>query len=109
MVGRKDITSVSVAVTSVGQVTLPKAFRDALGITDQVDITRRGEEIIVKKARTDDEIFADLRAMQTTVQKERIRANAGKTANELIKESLETPEGREIFRKTFMGGLKDEK
>ena len=33
MVGRKKdkMAPVSVAVTSVGQVTIPKAFRDALG------------------------------------------------------------------------------
>ena len=108
MVGREDKTSVSVAVTSVGQVTIPKMFRDALGIKDRVNIRRRGDEIVIQRAKTGEEIFAEIDSMWTPEQRERIKANAGKLAKELIAESLETPEGQEYFRQTFMGGLEDE-
>ncbi|MBQ8991962.1 AbrB/MazE/SpoVT family DNA-binding domain-containing protein [Candidatus Saccharibacteria bacterium] len=99
----------SLAVTQVGQVTIPKVFREALGIKNRVTMEKRGEELIVRREKTDREVFAELDAMWTPEERRRIKANAGKTARELIEEDLRTPSGKRYFEQTFYGGLEDEK
>lgn len=51
------------SITSKGQVTLPKALRDAVGITPAHRVTfhRRGQDIIIRKAPTFEEVSAELR------------------------------------------------
>ncbi len=52
------------SITSKGQVTLPKALRDAVGLTTNHRVTfhRRGQDIIVRKTPTLEEVSAELQA-----------------------------------------------
>ncbi len=45
-----------------GQVVLPKALRDELGIRpgDEVDVSRRGEELVVRRSSTVSRLFRRL-------------------------------------------------
>lgn len=45
-------------VTRKGQITLPKELRERFGIEegDQMEVTRKGEEIVVRKVKRDFEI-----------------------------------------------------
>lgn len=102
MVGRKNNKMVyTMSVTSAGQVTIPKEIRDALGITDSVEIERKGDEVIVTRAKTLRERMAEIQATFTPEMKARIKANAGKTANQLRQELEQTPEGREYARRVY--------
>lgn len=51
------------SITSKGQVTLPKALRDAVGITPAHRVTfhRRGQDIIIRKILTFEEVSEELR------------------------------------------------
>jgi AbrB family looped-hinge helix DNA binding protein len=51
------------SITSKGQVTVPKALRDAVGITPAHRVTfhRRGQDIIIRKTPTLEEVSAELR------------------------------------------------
>lgn len=102
MVGRKSKDMItSVAVTSVGQITLPKVMRDAYGIVDRVDIKSTKDGILVVKAKSLDEKLAELRASFSPELKERIKANAGKTASELRAEMLKTSEWAEHTKEHY--------
>ncbi len=103
MAGRKKdkMAPVSVAVTSVGQVTIPKAFRDALGWGDRVLVEKRGNTVVLKKEKSYREKLEELWDSWTPAEKKRIRENAGKTAHELMEESLETEEGRKFAEEWF--------
>ena len=63
MVGRKkdEMAPVSVAVTSVGQVTIPKAFRDALGWGDRVLVEKKGNTVVLKKEKSYREKLEEIR------------------------------------------------
>ena len=52
----------SYSITSKYQVTLPKSIRENLNITDQhrVVFEQRGDEVIIKKVPTLDEIAAEM-------------------------------------------------
>jgi AbrB family looped-hinge helix DNA binding protein len=51
------------SITSKGQVTLPKALRDTIGLTTthRVIFLRRGNDIIIRKQPTLDEVSAKMR------------------------------------------------
>lgn len=53
----------SYSITSKGQITLPKQLREAIGLTTQhkVSFEQRGDEIIIRKELTLDEVSERLR------------------------------------------------
>jgi len=52
------------SITSKGQVTLPKKLRDAVGLTTSHRVTfhRRGQDIIIRKTPTLEEVSAEFEA-----------------------------------------------
>ena len=52
------------SITSKGQVTVPKALRDAVGITPAHRVTfhRRGQDIVIRKTPTVEEVSAEFEA-----------------------------------------------
>lgn len=88
--GDKEVKMETVAtVTRVGQVTIPKVMRDALGIIDRVRITHKGDEIIIKREKTLDERLDEAWAKAGPGAKERaIKLIGNKTVNELKEEIM---------------------
>ena len=103
MVGRKNNSKMvyTMSVTSAGQVTIPKEIRNKLGITDSVEIERKGNEVIITRAKTLRERMAEVQATFTPEMKARIKANAGKTVNQLRQEMENTPEGRKYIEEFY--------
>ncbi len=103
MVGRKKNGKMTytMSVTSAGQVTIPKEIREALGITDSVEVEMKGNEVIMTRAKTAREIMAEIHATFTPEMKARIKANAGKTVNQLREEMERTPEGRKYIEEFY--------
>lgn len=102
MVGRKNENmTYTMSVTSAGQVTIPKNMREALGITDSVEVEMKGDKVIMTRTKTLRERMAEIQATFTPEMKKRIRENAGKTANQLRRELEATPEGKEYARRVY--------
>lgn len=103
MVGSKKSNNMvyTMSVTSAGQVTIPKEIRDKLGITDSVEIERKGEEVIITRTKTLRERMAEVQATFTPEMKRRIKENAGKTVNQLREEMEKTPEGRKYIEEFY--------
>lgn len=106
MVGKKEKKmTYSVAVTSAGQMTIPKVFREMLGITDKVEVDIDKDKIVVKRQKTNEEIvrevMAELDASWTPEQRKAIKENAGKTARQLRAEWEASPEVAEYYREKY--------
>ena len=80
-------------VTSVGQVTLPKIWRDALEIVDRVKIEKKGDTLVIKKADDLREGLRKAQALITPEERARIKKYAGMTASEYREWFDNTPEG----------------
>ena len=103
MVGRKKTEGMvyTMSVTSAGQVTIPKEIRDELGITDSVDVEKKGDKVMMVRTKTLRERMAEIQATFTPEMKKKIKENAGKTANQLREEMEKTPEGRAYARRVY--------
>lgn len=102
MVGNKDDGMVYVmSITTAGQVTIPKALRERLGVTTTVEMRQRGDKIVIERTKTLREKMAEIRAGFSDEERAAIRRNAGKTANQLRKEMEATPEGRAYARRVY--------
>ena len=103
MVGSKKSNNMvyTMSVTSAGQVTIPKEIRDKLGIIDSVEIEQKGDKVIIERTKTLRERMVEIQATFTPEMKARIKANAGKTANQLRKELEATPEGQAYARRVY--------
>lgn len=102
MVGRKNQKmTYTMNVTSAGQVTIPKEIRDKLGITDSVEVEMKGDKVIMIRAKTLRERMAEIQANFTPEMRARIKANAGKTVNQLREEMEKTPEGQAYARSVY--------
>ena len=101
--------SYSVAVTSAGQMTIPKALRDVLGISDRVRVDKRGDEIIVKREKTREEqlreSFDRMDSLWTDEERARIKENAGLTYKQTIEDLEKTPEGRREIEAEYGEGI----
>ncbi|MBQ8992468.1 AbrB/MazE/SpoVT family DNA-binding domain-containing protein, partial [Candidatus Saccharibacteria bacterium] len=80
----------------------PKELRDELGITDSVEIEKKGDKIMIVRAKTLRERMEEIHASFTPEMMARIKKNAGKTVNQLREEMEKTPEGR-AYIKEFYG------
>ena len=94
-------TTITAPVTSVGQVTLPKVWRDALGIIDKVKIRRRGEAIVIERADSLREQLAKAHALITPEEQKRIQKVAGMTASEFREKFDDTPEGIKYMEEQY--------
>ena len=93
-------------ITKSGQITLPKAFRDFLGVKpgDQIAISRNiaDESISIERLRTIQEILAKMDAVPLSEEaKEAIEKNRGKTAREMTYEWMDSPEGKAYFKEKY--------
>ena len=88
-------------VTSVGQVTLPKIWRDALEIVDRVKIEKKGNAIVVTKAEDYKERLRKAHALITPEERARIQKYAGMTASEFREKFDNTPEGRKYMEEQY--------
>lgn len=84
MVGSKEKKMVyDVAITSVGQMTVPKAVREDLGVVDRARIRKVKGGYLIERQPSLQEILKKIRDSYTPEQRERIMANAGMTASEM--------------------------
>lgn len=64
---------ITLTVSSVGQITLPRKLRKLLGIEKgskvEVEISEDKKSITLKRQKTHEEIFAELEAFQKTLPK----------------------------------------
>lgn len=91
----------SVAVTSVGQITIPKAMREAHGIVDRVEVKDTKDGILVVKAKSLDEKLSEIRATFSPELKARIKKNAGLSASELRERMLKSKEWAEYTKEHY--------
>ena len=89
------------SVTSTGQVTIPKVVREKMGIKDIAEVEFDGKKVIITRAKSLRERMAELHESFTPEEREAIRKNAGKTANQLREELEMTPEGRAYARRVY--------
>lgn len=73
----------TVKITSKGQMTLPKEFRDALGVTegDQLILVQKGKQIILQSAKEFQKRVEDL---ERQFEKEALKAGLAKEDYESI-------------------------
>ena len=96
-----DKMRVIASVTSVGQVTIPKAWRDALGITGRVVLDKRDERIIIELDEGFDAKMSNIRKKFSSKTRRLVKKNAGKTAAELRQEILETKDGKKYMEEQY--------
>ena len=90
-------------LNSHGQITLPKALRNALGLVpgQQVEaVQSEGQAIMVTPAKTLQDVadeLDDLRRALPEKAKQAIRTNAGKTAAQLRRELDDSSEGQVYY------------
>lgn len=103
MKGKKMTTTATITapVTSVGQVTLPKVWRDALGIVNSVKIEKKGNAIYIKRAEDYKEKLAKAHALFTPEEQKRIQKYAGMTASEYREKYGNTPEGQKYMEEQY--------
>ena len=92
-------------ITKSGQITLPKAFRDFLGVKpgDQIVISRNiaDESISIERLMSAQEILAKMDARRTPEELAAIEKNRGKTAREMTYEWMDSPEGKAYFKEKY--------
>lgn len=92
----------SVAVTKSGQMTLPKAVREMMGITNRAIVRfSRGKSVSVYKQPSMEERFAEVRASFSPETKEAIKRTAGKTKEELEAEWLNSLESKKYYKEKY--------
>lgn len=96
--------SYAVVINSSGQITLPKAIRDILGVKigDRVKFDVEKDKVEVSRVKDVYEVLAEIDAKRTPEEKARIKALAGKTAREL-REEWENSEEATIYYKEKYG------
>lgn len=90
----------SATLTRTGQITIPKAVREALGVKPGQRIVFNIEKKTAKieRQKTVDEITDEIHALVPDyARKNFIEKNAGKTASEIREEWLKSNEAREYY------------
>ncbi|MBQ9020013.1 AbrB/MazE/SpoVT family DNA-binding domain-containing protein [Candidatus Saccharibacteria bacterium] len=96
-------------ISSSGQVTIPVEVRKKLGVekNDAVEFVVGEDEILMKRPRTWDEYFEEQEKWVEEEKKrspafaERLKKDAGKTANELRDEWMSSPEGIKYYKEKY--------
>ena len=100
--GDKEVKMETVAtVTRVGQVTIPKVMRDALGIIDRVHITHKGDKIIIEREKTLDERLDEAWAKIGPDAKEKLIKRIGNKTVRELKEEMANDELTELERRRY--------
>ena len=95
--------SYPVVINSSGQITLPKAIRDILGVKigDRVKFDVKEDTIEVSRIKDIHEVLTEIDAMRTPEQRARIKANAGKTAREFREEWENSKEAKIYYKEKY--------
>ena len=95
--------SYAVVINSSGQITLPKAIRDVLGVKigDRVKFDVEKEEVKVSRVKDIYEVLAEIDAERTPEQRERIKKIAGKTVRELREEWENSEEAAKYYKEKY--------
>lgn len=95
--------SYTVAINSSGQITLPKAIRDILGVKigDRVKFDVAKNKVEVSRAKDIYEVLAEIDARRTPAQKARIEENAGKTVREFREEWENSEEATNYYEEKY--------
>ena len=103
MVGKKEgKMSYSVAVTSAGQMTIPKALREMLGIGDHVLVDREDDKIIVRREQTAEEILDELHALFTPEERRQMKEDyGGRLAKDILNEYYQTEEYQKRMKEEY--------
>ncbi|MBN2910822.1 AbrB/MazE/SpoVT family DNA-binding domain-containing protein [Polycladomyces sp. WAk] len=91
----------TVKITSKGQMTLPKEFRDALGVSegDQLILFRKGKQVILQSAK---EFQKRVEELERQFEKEALEAGLTKEDYESIQND------RSDYAEEYMNRLKGE-
>lgn len=102
MVGKegKNMTY-NVAVTNTGQMTLPKVLREKYGIIGRALVSEENGKVVVRRAKTDDEILAEIHGSYTSEERTRIRHFSGMTAREAREEWTKSGGADKYFKEKY--------
>ena len=98
-----NMTTYTVAVTKTGQMTLPKAVREMLGITTRavVKVNKDKKAVSVYRVPTLEERLDELHKSLDFGTKRALKKMAGKTASELRAEWDDSPEGKAYYKEKY--------
>lgn len=101
MVGEKGHKVYSVAVTSAGQMTLPKVLREKYGIFERAEIDEVDGQIIVRRAKTTREILDEAYAMFTPKEKRIAKSVGGRLAKDILAEYRQTDKWKKYAKEKY--------
>ena len=92
--------SYAATLTRAGQITVPKAVREILGILpgQRVTFRRKDDVVIIEREKTAMEIAEEIDALIPDEAREHhMKEYAGMTASEVQEKWLESPDAQEFF------------
>jgi AbrB family looped-hinge helix DNA binding protein len=99
--------SQTVKISAQGQLTLPRAMRDVLGISPgsevKLNLDSKNSSLIIERAKTLEEQLAEFRQDFTPKMKRAIRKDRGKTANQLMTEYFSSKDGQKELQRINYG------
>lgn len=92
-----------VVINSSGQITLPKAIRDILGVKigDRVKFDVEKDKVEVSRVKDIYEVLAEIDAMWTPKERARLKKISGKTARELREEWENSKEAKIYYKEKY--------
>ena len=96
----------TLTLNSRGQVTIPKALREFLGVKpgSKVQIRAKDNQVTIQKTLDFDEMMDNLAALRATFSDETkaaIKRNAGKTVRELRAIAEDSPETLAYYKRKY--------
>lgn len=97
------MTTYSTTITKTGQIFLPKAVRTALNLLpgQRISFDVKGDVLTLRRAKTIEEILADIDSRKSEETKHRIKMNTGKTVAEMRDEWDRSPEGQKYYKEKY--------
>ena len=99
------MTTAIVKISSQGQLTLPKAMREMLGVEPGGELKLKfnsdDNKVELERAKTLEEQLRALRDSFTPKMKAAIRKNRGKTASQMKDEWAKSSEGKKYFKEKY--------
>ena len=92
----------TVAVTKTGQMTLPKAVREMLGITTRAVVkVNKDKTVSVYRQPSWSEQLEELHDSFSEETKEAIKKDTGKTVHEMMDEWADSSEGKVYYKEKY--------
>ena len=95
--------SYAVVINSSGQITLPKAIRDILGVKigDRVKFDVTKDKVEVSRVKDVYEVLAEVDAMWTPQERENLKKLSGKTAREIMEDWENSEEAAKYYKEKY--------